>query len=77
MTCRELVELITAYLDGTLDPDTERRFTAHLAMCDGCVNYLEQIRQAVEAVGALPVERLSDESRDGLMKMFRDWQVAT
>ena len=42
MTCKELVELVTAYLDDVLDADTRARFEAHLTKCRGCRNYLDQ-----------------------------------
>ena len=51
MDCNELVELVTAYLDGALDPDTRTRFDMHLVECDGCENYLAQFRETVRTVG--------------------------
>jgi hypothetical protein len=45
MDCNELVELVTAYLDGALDPQTRARFDSHLRECDGCENYLQQFRE--------------------------------
>ena len=47
MDCNELVELVTAYLDDALDPDTRARFESHLMDCDGCENYLQQFRDTV------------------------------
>ena len=44
MNGNELVELVTGYLDGSLDPDTRARFDMHLLDCDGCENYLQQFR---------------------------------
>ena len=73
MNCNEFVELVTAYLDGSLDPDAERRFVEHLAECDGCDRYLEQIRATINALGHLPAERLAPEARDRLLDAFRDW----
>jgi len=75
MTCAEFVELVTAYLDGSLDPDTERRFTAHLAACSGCERYLDQIRRTIEELGHLPEQRLDPEARDRLLDAFRGWTV--
>ena len=54
MNCDEFVELVTAYLEGTLDEATERRFTGHLAECDGCDRYLDQIRDTVGTLAMLP-----------------------
>ena len=51
LTCRELVELVTEYLDGALSPSERERFEAHLALCEGCELYVDQIRTTVELVG--------------------------
>ena len=71
MTCAELVELVTAFLEGALDPDTERRFIEHLAVCDGCETYVGQMRRTVAEVGQVEPESLSDETRDRLLEAFR------
>ena len=73
MDCDTLVEMVTAYLEGHLDPDTERRFVAHLTECDGCDQYLQQIRATVRALGQLPAESLTESARDRLLAAFRDW----
>lgn len=73
LNCDEFVELVTAFLDGALDPDTEARFVGHLADCPGCETYLEQFRQTIEALGELPPESLSDEARDRLLAAFDTW----
>ncbi len=51
LDCDELVELVTSYLEGRLDRDTERRFNEHLAACDGCDRYLDQFRQTISVLG--------------------------
>lgn len=73
MTCAELVELVTAYLDGALDPQTEQRFVEHLALCDGCEIYVEQIRRTAAEVGQVEPENLPEETRDGLLDAFRSF----
>jgi hypothetical protein len=73
MTCAEFVELVTAYLEGALDHDTEQRFLEHVAICDGCDRYLHQIRETVIRLGELPAESLSDEARDHLLSAFRSF----
>ena len=75
MNCDEFVELVTGYLDGSLDPATERRFVEHLAECDGCDRYLDQIRATINALGHLPAARLAPEARDRLLSAFRDWDA--
>jgi anti-sigma factor RsiW len=75
MNCNEFVELVTAYLDGALDPGTERRFVAHLAECDGCDRYLDQFQTTVTALGDLPGEKLRPDVRDELLSAFRSWHT--
>lgn len=74
MDCNELVELVTAYLDGVLDPDTRARFDVHLTECDGCDNYLQQLRTTVETLGKVGGDELDPAFRDRLMTAFRDWR---
>ena len=74
MNCDEFVELVTAYLDGSLDAATERRFVEHLAECDGCDRYLEQIRHAVHTLATLPAQSLPGQARDRLLAAFRSFQ---
>jgi anti-sigma factor RsiW len=71
MPCRELVEVITDYLEGRLPETDRRRFEAHLAECEVCRLYLEQFQQTVRALGRLPEESLSPEMRRSLLKAFR------
>ena len=71
MTCAELVELVTAFLEGALDPETEQRFVDHLAVCDGCDIYVDQIRRTIAEVGQVEPESLSDQTRDRLLEAFR------
>lgn len=73
MTCEELVELVTDFLDGALDPETEQRFVEHLTRCDGCATYVEQFRRTIAEVGQVEPERLSGESRDRLLDAFRNF----
>lgn len=77
MDCNAFVELVTAYLEGALDPDTERRFVAHLTECDGCDRYLEQIRTTMRALGRFPAETLDPATRDRLLDAFRTWPRST
>ena len=74
LPCRELVELVTEYLEERLSPDDRARFDAHLAACEACRAFLEQFRQTIRALGHLPEEALSVEARATLLAAFRDWQ---
>jgi len=74
LDCNELVELVTAYLDKSLDADDRARFDAHLRECDGCGNYLQQFRVTVSTVGRIPADTLDPAFRARLMEVFRGWQ---
>jgi anti-sigma factor RsiW len=72
MDCNELVELVTAYLDGALDPDTRGRFDAHVLDCDGCENYLQQFRETVRTVGKITDDELDPAFRNRLLEAFKN-----
>jgi anti-sigma factor RsiW len=74
VTCAELVELITDYLEGALAPRELQRFEGHLAICDPCRAYLAQMRETIQALGHLPDERMEPQARDTLLDVFRDWK---
>ena len=74
MTCKDLVELVTDYLEGTLAEDLRLRMEDHLSQCDGCTNYLEQMRQTIRLTGRVREESLTSQQRDDLLRLFRDWQ---
>jgi anti-sigma factor RsiW len=73
LTCKELVELITGYLDGSLRGRLRRRFESHLAACDGCTRYMAQFAATIRATGSLAQEQVSDEQKTVLLSAFRDW----
>jgi hypothetical protein len=74
MACRELVELITDYLEGTMPPALRTSLEAHLAYCPGCVLYLEQMRLMAHTMGRLREPDLSAGDRDLLLGLFRSWR---
>jgi anti-sigma factor RsiW len=75
LTCREIVELVTDYVENTMPLDERRRFEHHLSYCPGCVTYVEQIRETIRATGEIPREEtLSPALREGLLAQFRLWQ---
>jgi anti-sigma factor RsiW len=74
MDCNELVELVTAYLDGSLDLDTRARFDMHLLECDGCENYLQQFRETVRALGKIRHDELDPAFRGRLLDAFKDFR---
>ncbi|WP_173007849.1 anti-sigma factor [Mycolicibacterium sp. P1-18] len=76
MDCRDLVELVTAYLEGSLDSETRARFDLHLLDCDGCEHYLQQFRVTVKTLGTIRDDDLDPAFRSRLMETFRDWPSA-
>jgi anti-sigma factor RsiW len=75
LNCRELVELVTAYLEGDLSSGERKRFDAHLDGCDGCTTYVEQMRRTIELTGSLHAEDLSPEAEEALVRAFRGWKA--
>jgi anti-sigma factor RsiW len=76
LTCKEMVELVTNYLEGGLSTRHRRRFERHIAGCDGCSTYLDQMRQTIQLLGGLTEDSISPEAKDALLHAFRDWKTA-
>ena len=74
LTCRELVRLVTDYLEGELPETDRRRFDDHLTKCDGCTTYLAQVRDTIRITGTLTEESLAPQARDELLAAFRTWK---
>jgi anti-sigma factor RsiW len=75
LTCKELVELVTAYLEGTLSGRRRRRFEAHLAACDRCTAYLAQMEMTIRMTGMLTEAHVGEEQKTVLLAAFRDWKA--
>jgi anti-sigma factor RsiW len=74
MACNELVDVITAYLDGTLPEHDRCRFDAHVAGCPSCKEYVAQMRQTITRLGTFDEATLSQQTRQGIIAAFRDWR---
>jgi len=74
ITCKEVVEAITDYLEGTLPAADRGRFEAHLEVCPYCVAYLDQMRLTIEALGGLRADSIAPEQREALISAFRGWR---
>jgi anti-sigma factor RsiW len=75
ITCRQLVELVTDYVEGTLPDAARARIDAHLGLCDGCGAYVAQMRMTLEVVGHLTLEDLDPAVERALLDAFRDWKA--
>lgn len=73
LSCQEIVELVTEYLEGTMDVPLAAAFDAHLAHCDGCTLYIEQIEAMIRIAGTIEADALPADFRAGLVEAFRDF----
>ncbi|HET6547050.1 MAG TPA: zf-HC2 domain-containing protein [Solirubrobacter sp.] len=75
ISCQEVVEVITDYLEGKLSPETVAILEAHLALCEGCQWYLDQIRITIDTVGRIEDEDVPAGLRDTVLAAFRSRRV--
>lgn len=76
LSCQELVELVTDYLEGALSEADRVRFDNHIGPCDACRIYVEQMRQTIELVGHLSVDALRPEAERDLLEAFQGWRAS-
>ena len=74
LTCRELIEIITEYLEGAMPPAERIRFEDHVRGCTGCTRYLAQMRVTIETLGEIGLENIQPAAKSELMSAFRDWK---
>lgn len=74
LSCKELVELVTDYLENALASRERMLFDEHMALCHGCATYLVQMRLTITAVGSLSPETIDPVARTQLLEVFRTWK---
>jgi anti-sigma factor RsiW len=74
MVCRQAVELVTDYLEGSLSRRDRRRFEAHIRACPNCTAYLQQIRMTIELTGTIEPDDLTPEAQSDLTELYRHWR---
>jgi len=74
ITCREIVEIVNDYVEGALTPDEREAVELHLNLCDGCTDYLEQLRLSIVLTGELSADGLSSELEEELCVAFRSFK---
>ena len=74
LTCKEVVEIVSDYLEGALSAEDRARFDAHVSACEGCTSYVEQMRETIRLTGMLTEEQVPVEQRERLRRAFRDWK---
>ncbi len=70
LVCRDAVTLMTAYLEGALSGRDRRRLERHLAGCDGCDEYLRQMRVTISVLGRLEPDDLAPEANDAMVELM-------
>lgn len=76
--CKQFVEDVTGYLEGTLPAEIVTLVDAHLADCPHCREYLREMRRVVADAGALSeedVDQMPDDLRNRLLDAFRERDV--
>lgn len=71
ITCRDAVELITAYLDDALPARERRTLERHLSECEHCAAYLSQLKATIAAVGQVDPDQLSPATQQTLIDLYR------
>lgn len=74
MSCKELIELVTDYLEGVMPPRDRIRFENHLKECPGCETYLDQMRHIVRTLGKLNEDSVPSSAKETLLETFRNWK---
>ena len=74
LTCKQLVEHMTDYLEGTLSAAERSHFEAHLGLCGDCSTYLEQLIQTIRLTGMLSGQGISAQEKERLLRALRDWK---
>jgi anti-sigma factor RsiW len=74
VSCQEVVELVSDYLEEALPADEAALFEQHLNFCEGCAWYVGELRTTVETLGRIREEDLPEQTRERLLTAFRDWR---
>lgn len=74
LTCHEVIELLSNYIEGALTNGDRRRVDEHLALCDGCTTYLEQMRETIRLSGMVSEDQVPEPEKAALLDAFRDWR---
>ena len=77
LSCQEITEIITDYVEGRMSFADRMRFQMHVGMCKHCRAYLRQMKVTIETLGHLPAEPIPDGVRDELLQRFKSWKHRT
>ena len=73
ITCKEIVGIVNDYVEGVLPVEDREAVELHLNLCDGCTDYLQQLRLAIALTGELPADALSPQLEEELCAAFRSY----
>jgi anti-sigma factor RsiW len=73
LTCHDVIQIISDYIEGALSAEDRRRVEEHLAICEGCTTYLEQMAETIRLTGMLRQEQIPDDQKQRLLEAFRTW----
>jgi hypothetical protein len=76
LACREMVRLVTEYLEGALSLEDRTRFEQHLVFCKGCTAYVRQMREMLRIAGRIEAAALPHDVQRDLVEAFRAWKGA-
>jgi predicted anti-sigma-YlaC factor YlaD len=74
LSCLEVVELVTDYLENALLPEMRKRLEEHIAECPGCETYIEQIRQTISMLHQIAKQQVSPATKQELLQFFHRWE---
>ncbi|HXZ04804.1 MAG TPA: zf-HC2 domain-containing protein [Ktedonobacteraceae bacterium] len=74
LSCQEVVELVTDYLEQALLPEKQAQFEEHIANCPGCNTFLEQVQQTIMMLRKLSEQQAFPETKQDLLEIFRNWK---
>jgi anti-sigma factor RsiW len=77
IACREVVELLTDYLEEALGAPDRRRLEEHVSACGGCTNALAQMRETIRLTGTLTEDDLPAPLRGSIRDAFLAWRGGT
>jgi len=75
LVCREVVELVTAYLDDALEPAQRAALERHLAVCPHCTEYFAQIKLVRAAAGRVTSTDIAPQAKQDLMALYERWRA--
>lgn len=74
LTCRDITEIVTDYVEGRMGVWDRLRFQLHIGMCAACREYVRQMKITRAVVGHVHAPPIPDEVKEELIKRFRDWK---